>query len=68
MPMNAELADEIIRRAKSGAEILFGQGVYGEFKIKIRHGPFKLLSRRYQVDFETFQFVKDQLHKLPARH
>ena len=65
--MDKEAVSSIVSKAESGAEILFGRGNLGEHKIKVRYGPMHLMTKRYQVDAETYEYVMAKLRRLYAR-
>lgn len=60
--MDTELVDRVITQARRGADILFGRTHSGTLKIKVKHGPFKLLTSRYNVDPLTYEGIKRQLY------
>ena len=53
---------DLIRKAsyyqKIGANFYFRRDHMGNPKIKIKYGPFKLLTKRFETDVETFGKVK----------
>ena len=65
--MDEDIVEAVISKARSGAEVLFGRGNYGELKIKVRYGPMRLMTKRYHVDFETWQEVRARLKRLHGK-
>jgi len=52
----------LIRKAtyykNTGAVFYFRRDHMGQPKIKIKYGPFKMLTKRFETDIETFGQVK----------
>ena len=44
---------------KTGANFYFRRDHMGNPKIKIKYGPYKLLTKRFETDVETFGKVKN---------
>ena len=57
--MNLSVITEISRHKDSGAIITFRRNRLGLPKIKIKYGPFHVLTRRIDTDIETFEQVKN---------
>lgn len=58
MSLNTEILEEIRHFSRSRARILFGRGHAGQCKIKIKHGPLSVLTKRYVVDPKTYEAAK----------
>lgn len=56
--MDLTVINEISRHKDSGAIISFRRNRLGVPKIKIKHGPFHVLTKRIETDVETFEQVK----------
>ncbi|MEP3265705.1 MAG: hypothetical protein ABJN78_08110 [Hyphomicrobiales bacterium] len=56
--MDLTVISEINRHRSSGAIISFRRNRLGVPKIKIKHGPFKFLTKRIETDNETFEQIK----------
>lgn len=54
---------DLIRKASyyknNGANFYFRRNHFGSPKIKIKYGPFKLLTKRFETDIETFGKIKN---------
>ena len=62
--MKQQIVDEIVAFDQAGATVLFGRSAAGRAKVKIKHGPLHLRTKRYQLDEETFTLVKQKLRQL----
>ena len=55
-------AVEIVRKnVQKGDTIFIGQNHVGCAKIKIRHGPMRLLTKRLEVNADTLDEIKSML-------
>lgn len=61
MPTNQRVIDLIVRKARVSGRVSIAATHYGQFKVRVRHGPFGLLTSKYVVDSETLEALKRQL-------
>ncbi len=63
---------DLIRKAtyykNAGANFYFRRDHMGSPKIKIKYGPFKLFTKRFETDMETFGRVKNLCSSMRDRH
>ncbi len=59
--MNQKIVDSVMLHSSKGHQVLLGHHHGGKSKIKIKFGPFGLLTTRYDTDFETFEEIKNRL-------
>jgi hypothetical protein len=51
--MHEDPAEMVLRLYKKGAEVLFAESHVGDVKVKVLHGPFKLMVKRYRFDHDA---------------
>ena len=58
---NAELI-KLKKWLSHGAQIFIGHDHVGRKKIKVRHGPLRLITHRFEVSDEELKEIKSVLH------
>ena len=58
---DTQIISEIISYYEKGADVLFSRSHTGEAKIKIKHGPFKLLTTRYVVNDKIAVAIRENM-------
>ncbi|NNF78067.1 MAG: hypothetical protein HKN05_08565 [Rhizobiales bacterium] len=56
--MDKNLVRRVTEHFVRGDKVLFGFDHFGAVRVKIKHGPFKLLTKHLQTDQETFNAIK----------
>lgn len=59
--MDKRLIKNVLEHVHRGHKVLFGVDHLGIVHIRIKHGPFKLLTVRYRTDQATFAAIKQRL-------
>lgn len=59
--MDERLIKNVLRHVDRGHKVLFGVDHLGGVHVKIKYGPFKAFTIRYETDQETFSAIKEQL-------
>jgi hypothetical protein len=59
--IDRQAVETVKKHAEKGDTIFIGQNHVGRAKIKIRHGPLKLLTKRLDVDADTLDAIKSIL-------
>ncbi len=59
--MDLNVVESVVDYSSKGCKILFGHNVLGGMKIKVKYGPFKILTKRFKTDIETYYEVKRRL-------
>jgi len=54
--------------AVKGHQVLLARKHDGRHKIKVKYGPFGLITARYSTDRQTYDGIKARLKKLPRHH
>ena len=62
--MDEILVEKIIKYKKSGAKLMFRQRNSDEQRLKLRHGPAGIFVKRFDMDNETAQMIKNRLKNL----
>jgi hypothetical protein len=67
MWMKESTTDAVLRLYESGAEVLFADSHVGDVKVKVLHGPFKLMVTRYRIDHEAATSLRAALSEARKR-
>jgi hypothetical protein len=59
--MDNALVDRIIEMRRRGAAIWFARTANGRIKVKVKFGPFHMMTRRYHPDEATFEALKQRM-------
>ncbi len=59
--MDLIVVESIVAYSGKGCKILFGHNALGGMKVKVKYGPFCLLTKRFQTDLETYNEIKRRL-------
>ena len=63
--MDKALIDRIVEMRRRGAVVRFVRGYGGQARVKVKYGPFHLLTRRYRPDEPTFEELKQRIRSNP---
>jgi hypothetical protein len=58
---NMELV-QVRKLLSQGKKVYIGRDAAGRHKLKFKTGPFGVLTRRYTVDFNTMEKLRDEYH------
>ncbi len=56
--MDNDFIDKIVKWQKSGARVLLRRNSFGKGRVKVVAGPFGVLTRRFEVNTETYEAIK----------
>lgn len=56
--MDNEIVEKIMSWHQSGAKVMLRRSTTGKGRIKVVSGPLGLLTRRFEVNLETYEAVK----------
>jgi len=66
--LDQQTVDLVIRHAAKGHKVLLGHSHHGHYKIKVKYGPFGVMTARFSADLETFEEIKFRLRELYRAH
>lgn len=61
--MDNELIKLVLKHARRGNDIFFGRSSAGGLKIKVKHGPFNVLTTRYKTNPTTFDAIRHLMNE-----
>lgn len=64
MSMDKLLIENVLKHARKGHKVYLKVGQPGHGKVKIKHGPLKMLTTRYEPDLETFDALRMKLSSI----
>ena len=61
--MDEKLVEKILKYQRSGAKLLFRQKNEDVQRLKVRYGPARMFTKRFDIDNETVQILQQHLRK-----